>query len=112
MLDVVAHAWIQAIDWLAAHAVEPALDFLHVDTQLGGPDDLAEALLIAALQIAIIACIFRPLESLAPAETWTDRSLTRVDRRFTLLLVAGLNPLFAFIALTPLANMLASANPG
>jgi sterol desaturase/sphingolipid hydroxylase (fatty acid hydroxylase superfamily) len=112
MLDVVAHAWVKAIDWLSAHAVEPAFDFLHLDTQLGAPDDFAEALLIAGLQIAIIVCIFRPLETLAPAEKWTDRTLTKVDRRFTLLLVAGLNPLFAFIALTPLANMLASANPG
>ncbi len=111
MLDFAAHAWVKAIDWLAAHAVEPALDFLHLDTQLGAPDDLAEAMLIAALQIAIIACILRPLESLAPAEVWKDRALTNVDRRFTLLLVAGLNPLFAFIALTPLAGLLAGGEP-
>ena len=110
MLDVVAHVWVKAIDWLSAHAVEPALDVLHLDTQLGAPDDLAEALLIAVVQIAIIVCVLRPLESLAPAEKWADRALTHVDRRFTLLLVAGLNPLFAFVALTPLAGLLAGAD--
>jgi len=104
MLEAVAHCWLRAIDWLSAHAVEPVLALLHLDTQLGAPDDIAEALLIAALQIAIIACVLRPLETLAPAEVWKDRALTRVDRRFTLILVAGLNPLFAFLALTPLAN--------
>ena len=102
MFDVITQLWTRAIDWFAAHAVEPALDFLHLGTRLGEPDDIAEALLIASLQIAIIACVLRPLETLAPAEVWKDRALTKVDRHFTLLLVAGLNPLFAFLALTGL----------
>lgn len=110
MFDVVAHEWLRAVDWVSAHAVEPALAFLHLDAQLGEPDDIAEALLIAALQIAIIVCVLRPLESLAPAEAWKDRALTKVDRRFTLLLVAGLNPLFAFLALTPLVNAVGGAD--
>ena len=110
MFEMVAHWWVWAIDWVSAHAVEPALAVLHLGTRVGEPDDIAEALLIASLQIAVIGCVFRPLESLAPAEVWKDRKLTRVDRRFTLLLVIGLNPLFAFLALTPLAGLL--AGPG
>jgi sterol desaturase/sphingolipid hydroxylase (fatty acid hydroxylase superfamily) len=107
MFERVAHWWVQAIDWLSAHAVEPALASFHLGDAMGNPDDIAEGLLIALVQVAIIAGVFRPLESLAPAEIWTDRKLTHVDRRFTLLLVLVVNnPLFLFIALTPLANLL------
>lgn len=110
MFEAIAQTWVRAIDWLSAQAVEPALAFLHLGTQLGDSDDIAEALLIAALQIAIIVCVLRPLETLAPAEIWKDRGLTKVDRRFTLLLVVGLNPLFAFLALTPLVNLFGGAD--
>jgi len=103
MFETIADGWVQAIDWLSAAAVEPVLELLHLGDSVGNPDDLAEALLIAGIQIALIACVLRPLESLAPAEAWQDRKLTNVDRRSTLLLVS-LNPLFAFLALTPLAN--------
>jgi sterol desaturase/sphingolipid hydroxylase (fatty acid hydroxylase superfamily) len=115
MFEVIAHWWVGAIDWLSAHAVEPVLDLLHLGDAMGNPDDIAEGLLMALLQVAIIACLLRPLESLAPAESWKDRKLTRVDRRFTLLLVLVVNnPLFLFIALTPLATLLgnASESPG
>src|SRR5437868_2020009 len=110
MFEVVTHWWVLAIDWLSAHVVEPALAFAHLGDAVGNPDDIAEGLLIALLQVAIIACVLRPLESLAPAETWRDRKLTRVDRRFTLLLVLVVNnPLFLFIALTPLARSFGGA---
>jgi sterol desaturase/sphingolipid hydroxylase (fatty acid hydroxylase superfamily) len=111
MLEMIAHGWVQSIDWLSAHAVEPALELLQLGDAMGNPDDIAEGLMIALLQVAIIACVLRPLESLAPAEIWTDRKLTRVDRRFTLLLVIVINnPLFLFLALTPLATLLGGAN--
>lgn len=113
MLDVVTHWWVQAIDWLAAHAVEPVLASLNLGDSVGNPDDIAEGLLIALLQVAIIACVFRPLESFAPAEVWKDRKLTSVDRRFTLLLVLVVNnPLFLFVALTPLARSIGGAESG
>src|SRR5215471_10959578 len=99
MFETIADGWIQAVDWFSAHAIEPVLAFLHVDARLGAPEAIAEALLIAGVQVALIACVLRPLESLAPVEVWKDRKLTRVDRLSTLLLI-GLNPLFAFLALT------------
>lgn len=108
MLEVFAHWWWLAVDRVSAHAVEPALAFLHLGTLIGEPEDIAEALLIALLQIAIIACVFRPLETLAPAEGWKERKLTTVDRRFTLLLI-GLNPLLAFFVLSPFASLFNSA---
>jgi len=113
MFGTIADGWVHAIDWLSLHVVEPALAFAHLGDAIGNPDDLAEGLLIALLQVAIIACVFRPLESLAPAEVWLDRKLTRVDRRYTLLLVLVVNnPLFLFVALTPLAGFIGSAESG
>ena len=103
MFEMLAGGWVQFVDWFSAHAIEPVLAFLHIDASLGAPESIAEALLLAGVQIAVIACVFRPLESLAPVEVWQDRKLTKVDRLATLVLV-GLNPLFAFLALTPLAN--------
>ena len=108
--------WVSMADWLAAHAVVPMLTRLHLNGISGDPHDIAEAWMIAIIQVGIIALIFRPLESLAPAERWTDRKLTRVDRRFTLIMLMGLNPLFAYLVLMPLSHWLgvpgaASANP-
>src|SRR6185503_9673059 len=103
MFEMLAGGWVQFVDWFSAHAIEPVLAFLHIDASLGAPESIAEALLLAGVQIAVIAGEFRPLESLAPVEVWQDRKLTKVDRLATLVLV-GLNPLFAFLALTPLAN--------
>jgi sterol desaturase/sphingolipid hydroxylase (fatty acid hydroxylase superfamily) len=61
--------------------------------------------------VFVIACIFRPLESLLPAEKWADRRYTRIDRTYTLVMLLGLNPLFAYLVLTPLANWLGGGAP-
>ncbi len=74
MFEVFAHWWWLAVDWFSAHAVEPALAWLHLGNLIGDPEDIAAALLIALLQIAIIACVLRPLEALAPAENWKTAS--------------------------------------
>jgi sterol desaturase/sphingolipid hydroxylase (fatty acid hydroxylase superfamily) len=108
MIEALAHGWWLTVDWFSAHAIEPALTFARLGTALGEPDDIAAALLIGVLQIVIIACVFRPLETLAPLEDWTDRKLTRVDLRFALLLV-GLSPLLAFLVLSPFARTFGGA---
>lgn len=95
------HGWAPVM-WLADHVVTPALQALgrHDD-----PHDIAIALLLTALQLTLIAGVFRPLESLWPAERWQDRSLTRVDRTYTLLMLLGLFPLFSYLVLAPLASL-------
>ncbi len=100
------------IAWISVHGVEPLLSRLHMQSIAGNPRDIAEALLITCLQIAIIGFIFRPLETLAPAEIWPDRALTRIDRHYTLLMLLGLNPLFAFLVMTPLAHVVGGADMG
>ena len=109
MLEGLAQWWWLAVDWFSAHAVEPALAFLHLGDLLGEPEDIATALMIGMVQIAVIACVLRPLETLAPAEDWKDRGLAKVDWRFTLLLLLGLNPLIAFFVLSPFANLFSDA---
>ncbi|MGH8122411.1 MAG: sterol desaturase family protein [Rudaea sp.] len=104
MFDV-TEWWSHGIAWLSGHVVAPTLSFLHIQGVVGNPNDIAEAGLIALIQIGIIWLIFRPLETFAPAEKWADRRLTRIDRLYTLLMLLGLNPLFAFLVLTPFANL-------
>lgn len=98
--------WQAAITWLATHAVTPTVHWLDIAQAAGDPREIAEAVLIAALQLFLIAGVVRPLESLFPAERWSDRRLTTVDRNYTLLMLLGLFPLFSFLVLMPFASML------
>jgi sterol desaturase/sphingolipid hydroxylase (fatty acid hydroxylase superfamily) len=96
--------WTFLVAWMNGHAVTPLLALLHLNGLAGDPNEIAEALLIAIAQIVVIGLIFRPLETVAPAETWSHRRYTRIDRTYTLVMLLGLNPLFAYLVLTPLAN--------
>ncbi|MBX3688020.1 sterol desaturase family protein [Dokdonella sp.] len=98
--------WPHWVDACNQHVVTPLLAWLHLIDVFGDPRDVAEALLIALIQVCVIGAIFRPLESIAPAEHWRDRRLTRIDRTYTLIMLFGLNPLFAYLVLTPVAVML------
>ena len=106
-------AWTEAVTWLARNAVTPALQPLGLEARVGDPREIAAATIIALTQIAIIALVFRPLEAVAPAERWSDRRPTRIDRLYTLLMVLGLLPLFGYLALLPIGNALGlDANAG
>jgi sterol desaturase/sphingolipid hydroxylase (fatty acid hydroxylase superfamily) len=96
--------WSQLVDATSLHAVAPFLHMLHLDGLAGDPREIAEAILISLLQVGIIAFIFRPLETLVPAETWTDRRLTRVDWQYTLMMLLGIFPMFSYLVLTPISN--------
>ncbi len=94
------------VDLVAQHAVAPMVSLLHLDGLVGDPHEVAGALLIGATQILIILCVLRPLEAWWPAERWDKRKLTTVDRRYTLLMLLFLNPLFAYLVLMPIAALL------
>ncbi|WP_250626299.1 sterol desaturase family protein [Pinirhizobacter soli] len=102
----IATLWNGIAAWLAVHVVEPALAFTHVGSSAGDPRDIAEAAMIAVLQVCLIAFVMRPLETWFSAERWEDRKLTRIDRTYTLLMLGGIFPLFSFLVLTPFANLL------
>jgi sterol desaturase/sphingolipid hydroxylase (fatty acid hydroxylase superfamily) len=96
--------WYDLIAWVGTHAVAPTLALLHLQKLSASPGQIAEATLLACLQLAIIGLLFRPLESLAPAEPWKDRKLVRVDFQYTVLMLLGLFPLFSYLVLTPIAD--------
>lgn len=98
--------WRHLVEGTSEGIAAPLLSLLQVPATALSPHELATSLLIAAIQIGIIALIFRPLESWIPAERWTDRRLTRVDRQYTLLVVLGVLPLTIFLATTPLRELL------
>jgi sterol desaturase/sphingolipid hydroxylase (fatty acid hydroxylase superfamily) len=104
--------WSSLVDALAAHAVLPLLAMANLDGLAGDPREIAAALLIALVQVLVIGGVLRPLESLMPAETWPHRRLVRIDRTYTLVMLFGLNPLFAYLVLTPFANAFGSADTG
>ncbi|NUS38843.1 MAG: sterol desaturase family protein [Lysobacter sp.] len=98
-------AWTRLVAWLGDNTVLPFLRLLHLDGLSGDPREIAAALLVAALQIAIIGLLFRPLETWKPAERWTDRRLTRVDRQYTMWMLLGIFPLFTYLVLTPISHL-------
>jgi sterol desaturase/sphingolipid hydroxylase (fatty acid hydroxylase superfamily) len=104
MFDL-SQMWAHWVSWLSTHAVVPLLAALHLNGLAGDPNDIAASLLIAALQVGIIGFIFRPLETWFPAEKWTDRRLTLVDRNYTLLMLLGIFPLFTYLVLTPFSHL-------
>ena len=97
--------WTYLVDELSRHAVAPVLDLLHLGKLSGDPRDIAASLLIAVLQISIIGCLFRPLETFFPAEKWEDRKLTLVDRNYTVMMLVGIFPLFTYLVLMPFSNL-------
>jgi sterol desaturase/sphingolipid hydroxylase (fatty acid hydroxylase superfamily) len=105
-LSTLPQLWEHAVSWLSSHAVVPALSALHVLELSGNPEEIAEAMLLGLVQLGIIALIFRPLESLIPAEKWPDRKATWVDIQYTLIILLGLLPLFTYLVLNPLIHYL------
>ena len=103
--------WSHLVNWLSSHAVAPALDLLHLGKLSGDPRDIAASLLIAALQIGIIGFLFRPLETFFPAEKWSDRKLTLVDRNYTVMMLMGIFPLFTYLILMPFSHLFGGADP-
>ena len=68
MFSEIVALWGQCATWLGQHAVLPLLDFLHITKYTDSPTEIAATLMIGALQLLIIAGLFRPLENLIPAE--------------------------------------------
>jgi sterol desaturase/sphingolipid hydroxylase (fatty acid hydroxylase superfamily) len=111
-----AHLWQHLVLSLNQYLVLPGLVLLHLHDPALNPLKISEALLITLLQVGIIALIFRPLESLVPAERWENRKLTGIDRLYTLIMLFGLFPIFSYLVLSPLGHLLglaasASAEP-
>lgn len=103
--------WDQLVDATTAHAVVPVLSALHAGAPPADAREIAQALLIACVQVFLIACVMRPLESAWPDERWDDRRLTGIDRQYTLVML-GLFPLFSFLVLRPFAGLFGDGAAG
>ncbi|WOE31589.1 MULTISPECIES: sterol desaturase family protein [unclassified Acinetobacter] len=111
MLSEIATLWQQCTHWLGQHAILPLLDQFHITQYTNAPSEIAATLMIGALQLLIIAIIFRPLEQFIPAEKWSHRRDAAIDFHLTWLMLIGLLPLFAFLILTPAINYLSNFSP-
>lgn len=93
--------WHLAVAALARHVITPLLALLHVAGMTDSPHDIATAIMISAAEVLCIVLLFRPLETLVPAEHWSDRRYARIDRFYTLLKYFGVLPIFTYLMLQP-----------
>lgn len=68
--------------------------------------EIANYFLLTLVQVAVIALVFRPMETLWPVEQWPDRRTTVIDRSYTLIKLFGVLPLFTYLVLAPLGHLL------
>ncbi|MDB5846811.1 MAG: fatty acid hydroxylase [Rhodoferax sp.] len=105
LFSTVAGVFNHAAELLALRAIVPFLAWSHLAPWTAPPREIAEFLLLALVQVLVIACVFRPLESLMPLEPWADRQATRIDRSYTLVKLLGVTPLFTYLVLEPLSRI-------
>lgn len=90
--------------FLFERAVQPvlyALGFMAYDEQAY---QAVEYVIYAAIEIAVLYAVLRPLEAWRPVERWTDRREVRVDVLYTLLHRLGFVPFLLFVTLQPLLD--------
>ena len=107
MLDI-ATTWAFVVDGLAQHAIAPVLDAFGISRATTDPREVTQYFLITAIQVAIIACVLRPMERLWPAETQHNGKFRAIDRNYTLLKLLGVLPLFTYFVLAQFTHLFAS----
>lgn len=104
--DLLDDVWNGAQTWLFQTLVQPLLLSLGLGDWLEDGYAAVEVFMLGGLQIAAILLLFRPLESIRPAEPWPDRRFVRVDLVYTALNKLGILPLLVFLAVLPLVDAL------
>ena len=105
-MQALAALWERIQDAFASGVLAPFFASIGIAKYMGDPAEIAQFLMVNAIQIAIIGLLFRPLETILPQERWESRKLTRIDLFYTLLKEFGLVPLFTFVLLLPASNWL------
>ena len=104
--------WATALSWTTSHAVHPTLLALHLSWLDSQASDIARYFLLTMVQVAIIACVLRPLEDVWPAEPWEQRRSTFIDCRYTLIKLFLVLPLFTYLVLYPLNQWMGGDSEG
>ncbi|WP_430389091.1 sterol desaturase family protein [Dyella sp. 20L07] len=104
--------WATALNWTTLHAVHPALLALHLSWLDSQAEDIARYFLLSIVQLALIACVLRPLETIWPAERWELRRTTFIDCRYTLIKLLLVLPAFTYLVLFPLSRWLGGDSNG
>ena len=86
--------------------VQPAMFKLGLGSLFEEGYDATGWLLVGLIQIAVMLCVFAPLQRWRPVEVITDRAAIRVDIVYTLIHRLGLFRLALFFALDPLWDAL------
>ena len=86
--------------------VQPAMFKLGLGSLFEEGYDATGWLLVGLIQIAVMLCVFAPLQRWRPVEAVTDRAAIRVDIVYTLIHRLGLFRLALFFALDPLWDAL------
>ncbi len=104
--------WHDAVQGLAVDAITPMLHASGLAGIIDSPQEIASALLISLVEVLCIVFLFRPLESLIPAERWAHRRYARIDRFYTLLKYFGVLPIFTYLILQPAVYWLGHISGG
>lgn len=108
MFETLQRAFDAVHTWLFEAAVQPLLFAIGASQWLEDAYPATEMLLLGIVQVVLLYVVLRPLESLYPAERWSDRRGTGVDVVYTLLHRLGAFSLAVFLLLTPLADAAAA----
>lgn len=103
---------MKLLGWTVLHIVQPSLLAMHLSWLHGQATDIAQYLVLTTIQVALIACVLRPLENVWPAERWVTRSTTAIDGRYTMLKLFVVLPLFTYLVLFPINQWLGGDRDG
>lgn len=110
-MDFLYQFWSSIETGLAQQLIAPFLAFLHLTNLTDSPSDIASFLMVSAIQISVIALVFRPIERMAPLEQQSAGAI-KIDRTYTLLKLLGLVPLFTYLILQPASNLIGGPGEG
>ena len=108
MVDALQRAFDAVHSWLFETAVQPLLFAAGASHWLEEAYPATEWFLLGILQVVALYALLRPLETLFPAEQWSDRRGTGVDIIYTLLHRLGAFSLLVFVLLKPMAESVAA----
>jgi sterol desaturase/sphingolipid hydroxylase (fatty acid hydroxylase superfamily) len=105
MLDFLIHLFAQAQQWLFETAVQPVMFHLGMGALLEDGFEGTGWLLMGLLQMAVLVCVFVPLQRALPVEPITDKATIRTDILYTVIHRLGLFRVGLFLTVEPLFDM-------